>query len=204
MDTSHGEYPWLVFLFVLTWGVAPRHNGRSPTLSHSHNNRFSYRARTQRAHPRFAEQGFVCRHCGLYVLCDPHIAGVQNRNHCPSCLWSRHLDALSAGDRLAGCRAVMQPIGLTTKRGRNKYASECDGELMLIHQCTVCAKIVMNRIAADDVGAAIFEVFEASCQAGADLYIKLSQAGVSMLGASDRDLVERRLFGNDQAVMRGE
>ena len=137
----------------------------------------------------------------MYVPCEPLISGVQNRNHCPNCLWSRHLDGLNAGDRLAGCRATMRPIGLTTKRGRNKYASERDGELMLIHRCTVCAKIVINRIAADDSDAAISELFEESCRASADLGAELSRAGVSMLGASDRDLVRRRLFGNREYLV---
>jgi hypothetical protein len=77
----------------------------------------------------------------------------------------------------------MRPIGLTTKPGRNKYASERDGELMLIHQCTVCPKVVINRIAE-------------SCDSSAAFQAKLETAGVSMLTAGDGDLVRRRLFGN--------
>jgi hypothetical protein len=90
----------------------------------------------------------------------------------------------------------MRPIGLTTKLGRNKYASERDGELMLIHQCTVCPKVVINRIAADDSAAAIFELFEESCDSSAAFQAKLETAGVSILTAGDGDLVRRRLFGN--------
>jgi hypothetical protein len=123
----------------------------------------------------------------------PDIAGVRNRTHCPGCLWSRHLDWRTAGDRQSGCRAKMQPIGLTTKYGRNKYASERDGELMLIHRCTVCAKVVINRIAADDSASALLEVFEDSQAHSAAL-----DDGVSILTAHDGDLVRRRLFGNGQ------
>jgi len=90
----------------------------------------------------------------------------------------------------------MRPIGLTTKRGRNKYASERDGELMIIHECTVCPKLVINRIAADDSATAIFELFEESCDSSAAFQARLETAGVSMLTAIDCDLVRRRLFGN--------
>lgn len=166
-------------------------------MSYPRNNRFQYQAPTRRARGQSDEQGFICRHCNLYVPCAPIIAGVQNRNHCPICLWSRHLDGLRAGDRLAGCRASMRPIGLTTKRGRNKYAGERDGELMIIHQCTVCPKVVINRIAADDSAAAIFELFEESCDPSAAFQAELDTAGVSILTARDSDLVRRRLYGKN-------
>ena len=154
--------------------------------------------RHERAH--IGEQGFTCRNCKLYVSCAPSLAGVQNRNHCPFCLWSRHLDGLSAGDRGAGCRGKMRPVGLTTKRGRNKYANQRDGELMIIHRCTVCAKIVINRIAADDGAAMIFELFERSCAPDAAFLAELEALGVAILTASERDLVRQRLFGAQAAL----
>jgi hypothetical protein len=126
----------------------------------------------------------------------PDIAGVRNRNHCPGCRWSRHLDWRTAGDRQSGCRARMQPIGLTTKHGRNKYASERDGELMIIHRCTVCAKVVINRIAADDSAAALLEIFEGSHARSAAFQAELAEDRVSILTPHDSDLVRRRLFGN--------
>jgi len=120
---------------------------------------------------------------------------VQNRNHCPYCLWSRHLDWRIAGDRLAGCRAAMQPIGLTIKRSRNKYAGAHNGELMLIHRCTICAKVAINRIAADDCATAIVQIFDGSAQTSADWQAELDRLDVSMLLTSDSDLVWERLFG---------
>lgn len=128
-------------------------------------------------------------------MCAPRIAGVQNRNHCPACLWSRHLDSRAAGDRLSACRAAMQPIGLTTKRSRNKYAQGRDGELMLIHRCTRCATIIINRIAADDSAAALLEVFEESWAGGATVAAELAERGVELLTIHDHDLVRQRLFG---------
>jgi hypothetical protein len=149
----------------------------------------------RRNHTHASEQGFICIQCHLYVSCAPDAAGVQNRNHCPGCLWSRHLDWRSAGDRLSICRAAMRPIGLTTKRGRNKYARERDGELMLIHQCTACETVVINRIAADDSAVAILALFGDSHEPTAAFQAKLDSSGVSMLTAHEHDLVRRRLFG---------
>jgi hypothetical protein len=167
----------------------------SSEVPYSRNDRCQ-QTRTRLARIRPSEQEFKCIQCHQYVSCAPIIAGVQNRNHCPACLWSRHLDWFEAGDRLSGCRAAMEPVGLTTKRSKNKYASERDGELMLIHRCTGCEKIVINRIAADDSAAAILEIFDSSCTAGAVLHTELDTNGVSMLTAHDRDHVWRRLFGD--------
>jgi hypothetical protein len=89
----------------------------------------------------------------------------------------------------------MEPIGLTTKRSRNKYARDRDGELMLVHRCTDCATIVINRIAADDSAAAILALFDGSCMTSAVLHAELATRGVAMLTVHDRDLVQRRLFG---------
>ncbi len=89
----------------------------------------------------------------------------------------------------------MQPVGLTTKRTRNKYAHERDGELMIIHRCSECAKVVINRIAADDSAAALGELFAGSCLANAALQAELDNSGVSLLTERDGDLVLRRLFG---------
>jgi hypothetical protein len=160
--------------------------------------------RNQRFQPNHArrsrigveDQGFTCIHCKLYVQTAPIIAGVQNRNHCPVCLWSRHLDWRVAGDRLAACRAPMEPIGLTTKHTRNKYARERDGELMLIHRCTACEVVVINRIAGDDSPASLLEVFDAFCSAADHTDAKLSSPEISILTAEDRRLVQRRLFGH--------
>lgn len=136
-------------------------------------------------------QEFICLHCGLYIGFVPEIAGVRNRNHCPYCLWSRHVDWRTSGDRLSSCRAGMRPVGLTTKRGRNKYARERDGELMIIHRCTGCGELVINRIAADDCARTLFDLFEGSA---ADI-AALDDAELAPLGPHEGTLVRRRLFG---------
>ena len=98
---------------------------------------------------------FRCIHCGAHVVTSPLYAGVLNRNHCPYCLWSRHLDLFAAGDRLCACKAPMRPLGLTLKQSRKKYVREDGGELMLIHACIECNNLSINRIAAWVIGTAI-------------------------------------------------
>ena len=56
-------------------------------------------------------------------------------------MWSRHLDDDRPGDRGAECRASMEPIAICV-RG--------DGEWVLVHRCTNCDVVHLNRTAADD------------------------------------------------------
>jgi RNHCP domain-containing protein len=67
--------------------------------------------------------------------------GTRHRNHCPSCLWSRHLDDHVPGDRAADCGGAMEPIAVCVRS---------DGEWALIHRCGGCATVRLNRIAGDD------------------------------------------------------
>jgi hypothetical protein len=39
------------------------------------------------------------------------------RNHCPACLWSKHVD-VQPGDRAATCRGLMRPDRVETRRGK--------------------------------------------------------------------------------------
>ncbi len=137
---------------------------------------------------------FKCLHCALHVAADPLQAGVNNRNHCPYCLWSKHVDLLVSGDRLAACKGTMQPIGLTFKRRRKKYASAQPGELMLIHRCTACAALSLNRLAADDNPARLWDIYAASL-APAAWQVEAAAAGIDVLGEAERKLLPKRLFG---------
>lgn len=144
---------------------------------------------------RHFDGGFRCAHCQAYVTADALLSGVQNRNHCPYCLWSRHLDQFEAGDRLAACKASMQPIGLTLMQARKKYAWAQPGELMIIHHCTGCGKLSINRIAADDDGESILAVFEQSCRLEGQRATALETGDVSALSWDHRSVVNARLFG---------
>jgi hypothetical protein len=154
----------------------------------------SNRGQGQRVSRHF-DGGFRCAHCGAYVSTDAWLSGVQNRNHCPYCLWSRHLDQFEAGDRLAACKAGMQPVGLTLKQARKKYAWGQAGELMLIHQCTDCGKLSLNRIAADDDAGIILAVFEHSWKLDGRVIQALEAGELFVLTQAHLSLVQVRLYG---------
>jgi len=143
---------------------------------------------------RFKNSGFQCRQCGSFVNSEPFISGVQNRNHCSYCLWSKHVDLYIAGDRLAACKGKMQPVGLTLKKTRKKYGMD-SGELMLVHRCVECGRLSINRIAADDLPEALFEVFGASLEPDRELAERLIDAGIQALGAGDVQVVRSQLLG---------
>lgn len=86
-------------------------------------------------HKRFQrrKEDFKCSQCGLEV------EGDGFTNHCPRCLWSRHVD-LQPGDRLAECKGMMQPIGLASERGGYR----------ILHRCQECGFEGWNQSAEGD------------------------------------------------------
>ena len=136
---------------------------------------------------------FKCGHCHAMVSSAHILSGVNNRNHCPYCLWSCHLDLYASGDRLCACKGQMKPIGLTLKLSRNKYRQETGGELMLIHQCVDCGSLSINRIAADDDASTVLAVFQYSVE---NQVHKLCEAnGIAALRLSDSATLHKQLFG---------
>ena len=80
----------------------------------------------------------VCRHCRRAVSGESY--GTRQRNHCPHCLWSLHID-IQPGDRLQSCGGSMEPIAVWVKR---------DGEWAIVHRCCSCGFLRTNRVAGDD------------------------------------------------------
>ncbi len=81
----------------------------------------------------------------------------------------------------------MRPVGLTFKHegwGRQ-------GEIMIIHECSLCAKISINRVASDDTNDGILALFEASLS----LKNTFTRDGIYVLQEEDRQEVETQLFG---------
>lgn len=138
---------------------------------------------------------FKCVNCRTIISADPFLSGVHNRNHCPYCLWSRHMDLHRAGDRLCACKSAMRPVALTLKKTNKKYGSAVQGELMLVHRCTGCGQISINRIAADDVPETILEIFYTSLQLEPGLRASICQNGIQPLEQNDLEVVRARLFG---------
>lgn len=99
----------------------------------------TYRDRPRK--PRFRARGddFRCRQCRTLV--GPTPSGGRHRNHCPSCLYSRHVDGRTPGDRASDCGASMAPIAVFARR---------NGEQAVVHRCLGCGFERHNRIAADD------------------------------------------------------
>ena len=146
---------------------------------------------------RFATFGdFKCMHCHAMVSSAHLLSGVNNRNHCSYCLWSCHLDLYAAGDRLSACKAPMKPVGLTMKKGRNKYQRDARGELMLIHQCSECRTLSINRIAADDDSETVMAVFQESLVSGRQFHALCQEYGIVMLQKEDAKLVSAQLYGH--------
>jgi hypothetical protein len=141
------------------------------------------------------EDVFSCKYCQAYVHTQPLLSGVHNRNHCPYCLWSRHVDLNKPGDRLSACKAIMQPIGLTIKPGRDKFGIDCFGELMLIHRCKECGKLSINRIAADDITERLLEIFHTSMGTDAPTRDQLKSTGIHLIQEDEAWMVTRQLNG---------
>ncbi len=104
-----------------------------------------HNGRREHAHDRGA-QSFRCAHCGQTITLDSY--GTKNRNHCPYCLHSLHVD-VNIGDRSCDCRGVMEPIAVWVQP---------DGEWSLIHRCKRCGTLRANRVAGDDSEAALLSL----------------------------------------------
>ncbi|MBD3300114.1 MAG: RNHCP domain-containing protein [Candidatus Moranbacteria bacterium] len=132
-------------------------------------------------------QNFTCKYCGKKVDSHPS-AGIKNRNHCPFCLYSVHLDKEKAGDRLSRCQSLMRPTGLTFKKIKpDKYRRNKKGELMIIHKCQKCDKLSINRLAWDDNNKKIFDLFEKSLQLNVRESELISKQGIEIIEKADED-----------------
>jgi RNHCP domain-containing protein len=80
------------------------------------------------------KEDFTCDHCGYKVT------GTGFTNHCPKCLYSKHVDDLVPGDRKSSCLSLMKPIASTLK----------NDQFTLIHQCLNCQKITKNKAFKND------------------------------------------------------
>jgi len=61
------------------------------------------------------------------------------RNHCPTCLWSRHVDELP-GDRRSECGGPMRPVAVRHRSAKG---------FQLVHRCGRCGTTSVNRVAVD-------------------------------------------------------
>jgi len=78
-------------------------------------------------------EDFTCFHCGFKVK------GSGYTDHCPNCLWSRHVD-IYPGDRRSPCGGEMKPIDVLIK----------NGQYYIYYQCQKCGLKRRYRAALND------------------------------------------------------
>jgi RNase P subunit RPR2 len=78
-------------------------------------------------------EDFTCENCGTFVKGDGYT------DHCPHCLWSKHVD-INPGDRSSDCKGMLEPVAVEIRSDENK-----------IHYiCQKCGKRHKVRVSLDD------------------------------------------------------
>ena len=78
-------------------------------------------------------EDFICENCGT------NVKGNGYTNHCPQCLYSKHVD-VNPGDRAAQCGGLMKPVAVS-KKGK---------EYMILHRCQKCRHEKLNKSTSED------------------------------------------------------
>jgi hypothetical protein len=63
-------------------------------------------------------ENFTCGNCGFKVKGDGYT------NHCPKCLYSKHVD-INPGDRAEKCKGMMEPVNLEVEKGEYILTQKC-------------------------------------------------------------------------------
>ena len=92
-------------------------------------------------------EDFTCEHCGQAVQ------GSGFTNHCPVCLWSKHVD-INPGDREESCRGLMEPIAVTPHK---------DG-YRIRFRCTRCGVERWNKATPEDDFEMLLKIAKASAE----------------------------------------
>ena len=76
------------------------------------------------------------------------------RNHCPFCLYSKHVDTLP-GDRRETCGGLMMPVGI-------RYCARKGYQI--VHRCLACGAERSNKAATDTVQPDDMEALAKLCR----------------------------------------
>ncbi len=87
------------------------------------------------------KENFTCEKCEVFI------EGNGYTNHCPECLWSKHVD-IFPGDRQEKCGGMMEPIRIE-KKGK---------EYLIIHKCVKCGLEKPNKAVKEDNFQMIIQV----------------------------------------------
>ena len=85
---------------------------------------------------KMIDESFVCENCKKEVK----PLGYTARDHCPFCLYSKHLDIIP-GDRKSDCHGLLKPRGI--EKGKK-------GKYKIVYECLKCQEIIKNIQAIDD------------------------------------------------------
>jgi Zn finger protein HypA/HybF involved in hydrogenase expression len=66
------------------------------------------------------KENFECEKCGEKVKGDGYT------DHCPKCLWGKHVDEDIPGDRKSKCGGLMRPVGTIYEKERFKIFYRCE------------------------------------------------------------------------------
>lgn len=81
------------------------------------------------------DESFICENCLEKVK----PLGYTSRDHCPKCLYSKHVDIMP-GDRSNSCLGLLKPISI--EKFKNTFK--------IIYKCEKCHQIHKNIMAKDD------------------------------------------------------
>ena len=86
-------------------------------------------------------ENFICEQFSQHVI------GNGYTNHCPNCLYSKHVD-INPGDREAVCGGLMKPVRVEMK-GQN---------WLLLQHCQRCGFERKNKVESEDNREALFKL----------------------------------------------
>ncbi|MFA4997728.1 MAG: GNAT family N-acetyltransferase, partial [Bacteroidales bacterium] len=94
------------------------------------------------------QDSFVHRHIGVFVCgnCGKIVFPQENgdlRNHCPHCLWSKHLDLIVKGRCASEYRGLMEPVRIEHSSGNGRTVT---------HRCQRCGATNRSALLPDDQG----------------------------------------------------
>ena len=79
------------------------------------------------------QEDFTCEHCGAEVR------GTGYTNHCPLCLYSKHVDN-DPGDRAHTCHGLMAPVRIEGTADHYR----------IVHRCVKCGFEKLNDVQSED------------------------------------------------------
>lgn len=88
------------------------------------------------------KEAFICEKCRFEVF------GNGYTNHCPKCLWSKHVDK-NPGDRTEKCKGLMRPVAVELRKG---------GRYFILHKCIKCGFGRYNSVRDEDDFEAVINI----------------------------------------------